>query len=110
MGVGSYLSEQSAEEYVNSKKHPKTHTISGALIMFFSYFAAGFIPLAPYMVLKVPIALPVSIILSFVALFLLGMVSATFLNIKPFRQGIKMLIIGGIAIVVGVIVGKTLNT
>lgn len=107
MGVGSYLSEESSEEYQH-KKH--SISIPGALVMFFSYLASGFIPLFPYMMFDSNVSLPLSIISSLIALFTLGYVSGQVVNTKnTMRHGIKMLIIGGLAILVGVLVGKFVN-
>jgi VIT1/CCC1 family predicted Fe2+/Mn2+ transporter len=48
MGVGSLLSEHSVEQ-LELKGEAKLETSAGgAVAMFLSYFAAGFIPLAPY--------------------------------------------------------------
>ena len=107
MGVGSYLSEESAEEYTRARKSLSTQ---GALIMFFSYFAAGFIPLAPYLGFDVSPAFFISILLSLMALFMLGLVSSRIFHTDhTMKHGVRMLIIGGLAILVGVIVGKLVN-
>lgn len=107
MGVGSYLSEASAEEYTGAKN---SISVQGALIMFFSYFAAGFVPLAPYLVFDVTIAFILSISFSLLALFVLGAVSSSiFKQTRTLRHGVKMLLIGGMAIAVGIIVGKLVN-
>lgn len=107
MGVGSYLSESSAEEYIGGKK---SISISGALIMFFSYFAAGFIPLAPYLFYEVSLALPISISLSLTTLFMLGIISSKILKARnTLRHGARMLLIGGSAIAVGIVVGQIVN-
>mgnify|MGYP000375782336 CR=1 FL=1 len=107
MGAGSYLSESSAEEYAKAKK---SFSIQGALIMFFSYFAAGFIPLSPYLIFEINLALVVSIILSLLALFILGTVSGQISKTNhSARHGLKMLTIGGLAIAVGVIVGNLMT-
>lgn len=107
MGVGSYLSESSAEEFTGAKK---SLSLQGSLIMFFSYFAAGFIPLAPYIIFAVIPAFLISVLLSLVALFILGAVSSKFFKTDhTTRHGIKMLIIGGLAIAVGIVVGKLVN-
>lgn len=107
MGVGSYLSEASAEEYTGTKK---SISLQGAVIMFFSYFAAGFIPLAPYLIFSVNVAIVVSISFSLAALFTLGLVSSKiFRQEHTTRHGIRMLLIGGMAIAVGIIVGKLVN-
>jgi len=110
MGAGSYLSEQSAEEYINHNDHSTLNSIFGAFIMFFSYFASGFIPLSPYMFLEVDFAFPTSISFSLVALLLLGMASAKYFKRETVRHGIRMLIIGGMAIGIGVLVGNFVHT
>ena len=109
MAAGSFLSESSAEEYMKHSKKHSNSSILGALIMFFSYFAAGFIPLFPYMVFDVSVAFWVAIILALSALFLLGIVSAKLFGAKVMRSGIRMLVIGGIAVVAGVMVGNLVN-
>jgi VIT1/CCC1 family predicted Fe2+/Mn2+ transporter len=107
MGAGSYLSESSAEEFTGAKR---SLSIQGSLIMFFSYFAAGFIPLAPYLIFEVNAAFAFSISLSLLALFMLGLVSSKFFKTQhTTRHGIKMLVIGGLAIAVGIVVGKLVN-
>ena len=106
MGVGSYLSENSAEQFLTkSDKKANAISVPGALIMFFSYFASGFIPLAPYLVFEVSAAFWVSILFSITALFTLGVVSANIFKISLIKQGVRMAVIGGIAIAVGALVG-----
>lgn len=101
MGVGSYLSEDSTED----GKY-KSEVIRAALIMFISYFIAGFIPLTPYYVFDVQVALPLSIALSLVSLFILGLTDANLMKKNLIRSGIKMLVLGGLAIAVGITVGN----
>ncbi len=105
MAVGSFLSEHSADEYLSEKGAVLRPTIIAALIMFFSYFVAGFIPLTPYVVTEVGSALGISIGLSLLALFVLGAGSAHMFGARVVRNGLKMLIVGGIAVIVGVVVG-----
>ncbi len=105
MGVGSFLSEQSVEEYEKHKEVPAHQSIVGALIMFASYICAGFIPILPYLVFSQIHAFYVSIALSLLALFLLGSISAKFFKIHIIRHGLEMLTVGGIAILVGIAVG-----
>lgn len=103
MAVGSLLSEQSAEEYLNHKEVSMRPAATDSIIMFASYFLAGFVTLAPYVSMEVKTALPISIALSLSALFLLGVISASFFGINILRNGIRTLAIGGMAILVGVI-------
>jgi VIT1/CCC1 family predicted Fe2+/Mn2+ transporter len=109
MGVGSLLSESSTQELV-FRKGASRLPIVGGLVMFISYFVAGFIPLAPYAVFTVSQAFPLSIIASLVALFLLGFVSASLLQGKRARSGIRMLVLGGLAIGAGALIGRLLHS
>ncbi len=106
MAVGSILSEHSVEQYKRRRETPFRKPFLAGFIMFFSYFLAGFVPLGPYALLQVSNAFWISILASFTALFVLGAVSARFFKINPYREGLRMLIIGGIAIILGVIVGR----
>lgn len=110
MGVGSLLSESSAEEYTARRGVSMRRSVRGGIIMFVSYFVAGFVPLAPYALLDATAAFPVSIGASLVALFLLGSVSAMKYHARVMRSGLRMLILGGIAIAAGVAVGGLLKT
>jgi VIT1/CCC1 family predicted Fe2+/Mn2+ transporter len=104
MGVGSYLSEDSAEQFVEKKKDKTNNTIFAAIIMFVSYFVCGMIPLSPYILLPVAQAFPLSNIFSLVALFLLGALSARYFKRNWLIHGIKMMVIGGLAIGAGIVV------
>lgn len=106
MGVGSFLSEESAEEYLHRREAPLRHTLLDAIIMFSSYFIAGFIPLAPYFFLSGGESFWVSIGLSLAALFMLGLTSGRLFRISIIKSGVRMLMIGGLAIAVGMVVGK----
>ena len=106
MAVGSFLSEYSVEELETRKEVPVGKPLLGSTVMFFSYFFAGLIPIIPY-VLPINFWLTrLSILLTLGSLFLLGVASGRFLNIHPIRQGTRMIIMGGAAIFVGVVIGK----
>jgi len=109
MAVGSFLSEQSVAEYVARSSVKIGQAVRGGSVMFFSYFVSGFIPLFPYILWEVRQAFWISIILSLAALFLLGFVSAKAFHTNILRSGFRMLLVGGFAILVGVVVGNFLN-
>ena len=109
MAAGSFLSEVSVEEYEAPKKRHSRSVLGGA-IMFGSYFVAGFIPLFPYVLGTPERALAYSISLSIIALFILGAWSGAMSSKGLFRGAIRMAIIGGMAIAVGVVVGSYLST
>lgn len=109
MAAGSFLSESSAHEYTRGEHAPASHNIGVGLIMFFSYFISGFIPLAAYLIWPVEIALGYSIFFSVVALFALGALGARISKVGILKSGIRMALIGGIAIGLGVVAGSFLS-
>lgn len=109
MGIGIFLSEQSTEELMGGKQN-KAETIFAGVVMFISYFVSGFIPLAPYLLLSTSAALSVSIILALISLFLLGTLSAKLYNKNTTKSALRMLLLGGLAVIVGVLVGNFANS
>lgn len=107
MAVGTFLAEHSAEEAVrrvHDGTTEKDSRLAGA-IMFVSYFVSGFIPLAPYLLWESVTGLWVSVVASLIALFVLGVVSAHMSRVPVLRAAFRMLLIGGSAVGVGVLVG-----
>lgn len=109
MAVGSFLSEHSAEEYIERKETSFKLPFVDSIIMFLSYIGAGLIPLSPYFFFDARLALWYSIILSLATLFLLGAISAKLSKTNILRHSLEMLTIGGAAILVGIIVGRLLT-
>src|SRR3989344_915843 len=103
MAAGSFMSEYSTHGFTTRNETPtKSNFISG-IIMFFSYFISGFIPLFPYIILLVDSALNISIALSVLTLFILGIIGAKISNINLIKNGIRMAVVGGVAIGVGML-------
>jgi len=96
MGAGSFLSESSSIEIEEDKKF---NPVKDGIIMFFSYFLSGFIPLAPYLLFEVSTAKYISIAVSLTALFLLGYIPTK----KP-GAGLKMVLVAGAAACIGFLV------
>ena len=109
MAMGDFLSEYSSESYMRQAEVSSHRSFIAALIMFFSYLLAGLIPLFPYLILASESAIWLSIGLSLLALFSLGVVGAKISNTNTLKSGLRMFLIGGAAIFVGVIVGSFLN-
>ncbi len=109
MGVGSLLSESFAEEYVERSTGTERRSVTGAAIMFVSYALAGFIPLLPYVFFEREPAFLTSVAVSCLALFLLGFLGARYFGARGYRSGLRMLLLGGAAIGVGILVGRVLH-
>ncbi len=104
MGAGSFLSETSANEYDESSTD-NSNPVTDGVLMFISYFVSGFIPLFPYVVFEVHVAMVVSIMSSLATLFILG-----FIPKKSLTGGFRMATIAGIAILIGFVIAKVFGT
>ncbi|MDP2655491.1 MAG: VIT1/CCC1 transporter family protein [bacterium] len=105
MAMGDFLSEESAEEYMSKSVVNNRHSITAAVFMFISCVFASLIPLIPYIIFPSGTALIVSVTLSVVSLFIVGMVSARFSRLPMIWRGVRMALLGGAAIVMGVAIG-----
>ncbi len=109
MAAGTFLSEYSAAEYVSgSDKGSKNNFIAG-IIMFFSYFISGLIPLSSYLFWPVNIALKISIISSIATLLILGITGAKISRTSVIKNSLRMAIVGGTAIAIGSLAGTILS-
>lgn len=106
MAAGSYLSERSSEEYLTQGTVPATRSILASGVMFVSYLGAGIIPIAPYAFLAGNLAFAVSVGGSLTALLILGAVGAKVSRTPVAARALQMLIVGGVAIALGIAVGQ----
>ena len=104
MGAGEYLSDDAVQELDKLKRHRDSPAASG-LLMLVSYLLAGMIPLAPVLVFVYPTSLILSVIFALSGLFLLGYIKGRLLHSRPFRGGLKILVVGGLAAILGLGVG-----
>lgn len=106
MAAGSFLTEHSAQGYINQKEPPVKRALTGGTVMFLSYFISGFVPLCPYFLTNHAYALALSVALSLTALLILGFVSGHLANMNRRRHALRMAAVGGLAIGLGILVGK----
>ncbi len=105
MAVGSFLSERSAEEYTAQGETKDSRAFLGGAVMFISFILVSFIPIAPYIFLSPSIALFASVGFSLLALFIAGFFTAYVSKIPVFSHALSTALVGGAAIVIGVVVG-----
>lgn len=111
MGAGAFLSEASAEEYrAAGARRKHGHAFAAGVVMFVSYLLAGFVPLMPYILFPISVALEVSVGSSLVALILLGAASGALSRASLVKSAVRMLVIGGVAIAIGVTVATFIAT
>ncbi len=109
MSAGSFLSESSVEELETHKDKASKMSVRAAAVMLVSYALSGLIPLLPYLLFPVVVAFPVSIAASLAALAVLGCISASFARVGYTKSILKMLLVGGVAIAVGVLAGHVVG-
>ncbi|MFH1229439.1 MAG: VIT1/CCC1 transporter family protein [Candidatus Aenigmatarchaeota archaeon] len=80
-----------------------------ALIVGSSAFVGSFIPLVPFMLFPVSTAVTVSLIVSTITLFIIGVIKSKLGAGKLLRSGIEMAVIGMVAAVVGYFIGLVLG-
>ena len=79
--------------------------VRNGVFMFLSYILGGIIPLSVYFFLPVSTAIYVSVVATLLGLFIVGS-SLTHYTKQPwFKNGMHMLVFGGIALIVGLSVG-----
>ncbi len=101
MGVGSFLSETSAQEVEKYKN--QTPFLDG-ILMFFSYFMTGVIIVMPYIILNSNNARYYSAALAFLLLGLLG-----YMPQRKLKSALRMLFLGGMALIAGYTIANYLN-
>ena len=92
------------------EKPDKSRELKSALTIGLSYIAGGFIPLMPYIVIQgMQNALPVSVTVTLIALFVFGAIKGKFTGAPVLRAGLQTLLIGGIAAGVAFAVAKLIG-
>lgn len=108
MAAGQYSSEKAVHQMDKTGRHTDSLVI-GALIMFFAYLGAGMIPVLPVILVGPPQSAVISVVLALLGLFTVGFVRGIFAKEQPIRNAIELLIIGGVATTIGLLVGYFLK-
>lgn len=101
--------------YRELKVFPETQEspFKNGIAMGIAYIIGGFIPLVPYFFTPIFTAIPISIVITLIGLFVLGVATTKFSKRSWWRAGLEMLALaaaaGGIGYVVGQVVDTTLQ-
>lgn len=103
MGASQYISDDAIEQTVKTRHN--SQALKDGLLMLTSYFVAGLIPLLPVIFFAYPTSLYFSVLFALIGLVILGYVKSKVLRTNPFRGALKVVIVGGLATALGIIVG-----
>lgn len=84
--------------------------LGNALVMGTAYIAGGLVPVIPYLTLPIHTAMPVSVIGTFLVLFLFGGLKGRVVRQSWWRSGLEMLSIAGLAALAGFVIGRAVDT
>jgi vacuolar iron transporter family protein len=105
MGAGQYMSEKSVHQMDKTGKHTDSLLVGGGL-MALSYFLGGLVPLTPIIIFKLPLSATLSIAFALFGLFILGYIKAHIVKVNPVRSAVEILILGGAATAIGLLIGR----
>lgn len=103
MAVGNYLSIRSHESVLETQDLPEEEAfpVRHAWATFLAFVAAGAVPLIPYMIPALVLdRFALSVVLTFLALFAVGASRALIANVRWWRAGFEMLVLGAVVAVV----------
>ena len=102
MAAGQLLSERTVHQV---EPWHRDSLAVGAVLMFVAYIAAGLVPLMPILLMRSVTSVVIGAALAFPALFLLGWAKGRVVGVAPRRSGIEVLLVGGVAAAIGILVG-----
>ena len=102
--------KEMAYRELNISSNEMESPLRNGLVIGASYIFGGAIPLAPYLFLDVPSAIPVSIGVTLLGLFTLGVSTTKFSKRSWWKAGLEMLGLASAAALVGYAVGQAMNS
>lgn len=83
--------------------------IQSGLVTFVAALLGGLVPLAPFAILPLPAAVPVSLAISIGALFILGSAIGRVSGAVWWRDGLRLLLVAGLAALAAALVGANFS-
>lgn len=110
MSIGNYMGVKSESEYehVMGDRTKEGSPLAHAVVMFFAFVIAGFIPLIPY-VFNLPNKFQFSIIFVAFTLFTAGILKSNMTKRNVILSGFEMLALGGVASGAAYLIGYMLH-
>lgn len=104
ISASEYISDDAIEESAKSHRG-RSRALTDSAIMLAAYFLASLIPLLPVIFFSYPASLYVSIASALMGLVVLGYIKSKVLHTNPLKGIMKVVIVGGLATALGVLVG-----
>ena len=106
MAAGSFLSTES-EELLENKTSKTAHkqSLKASVTMFVSYISGGILPLVPYFLLPTNQAVVPSIVLTVLALALVGLWAGKITGRSPWKAALEMVGVSLLAAAIGYCIG-----
>ena len=110
MSAGTYLSVKSESEYLSSRKKSRLpshkHPLNAAVIMGISVIIGAAIPLSAFLIWESKAGIIPAIFITLFGLFILGAYKGKSVKKDILSSGFEMLVIGGLAALVGLGIGN----
>ncbi len=103
-----WLMEVKRTEYRMSPAAAGSPLLAG-VVMGVCYIFGGLLVVAPYFFVPLGFALAASVIITFVALFILGFWKARIAGVKAFRSGVEMVTVSLGAALIGILIGQAFS-
>lgn len=94
------------KEELELKKVEQKEIYRGSLVVGLAALVGSFVPITPYFFLPMKIAIVVTLIISAIALFMIGIYKAKVTVGKPVKSGFQLAIIGMTAALAGYLIGR----
>lgn len=96
------------EKELGLQVDPDTVRIPEALTMGVSYIIGSVFPLVAYFFLPIPVALPVSLVLTVLALVIVGVIKGRLANINLVRSALEVVVVGAASALGGYLLGNVI--
>jgi vacuolar iron transporter family protein len=85
---------------------PNTVKVPEALTMSASYIVGSIFPLIAYFFFPIDVALPISLVLTFIALIIVGIIKGRLANLNLVRSALEVVVVGGVSALGGYLLGS----
>ncbi|MGI9147347.1 MAG: VIT1/CCC1 transporter family protein [Chloroflexota bacterium] len=104
----AYQKAMVAEELGIPTLEPETTKISAALTIGVSYIVGSIVPLIAYFFFPIPVALPISLVLTCLALVVVGIIKGKIARMNLVRSVVEIVVVGAVSAGGGYVLGTLL--